>query len=129
MASRNLGESAAEVVFQILGDLFLDHRFEEDQHEPQPRTDPDLVFPHRDFPVHSGPFEVDMVAFPPVIDLEFLRQVARELVRRLLRFFHRHGVPCEHIDMGHRLIPNAPGYISLDVKPDFHQLRAGRGCP
>ena len=127
MASGSLGEGAAEVVFEVLGDLFLDQRFEEDQHEPKPGPDPDFIFPHGDLPIDPGTFEVNMVAFPAIIDFEFLRQVARKLVRGFLRFFRWHGVPCEHIYMGHRLNPNAPERISLDVMPKFDQSSAGPG--
>ena len=121
MAGRSLGESAAEVIFQVLGDLFLDHRFEEDQHESEPRFDPDFVLANRNLAVDAGPFEVNMIAIPAIIDFEFLREVARKLVRCLLRFFRWHGVPCEHIYMGHRLKPNASERNSLDVRPGFLQ--------
>lgn len=127
MALRSLGEGAAEVVFQVLGDLFLDHRFEENQHETEPGPDPDFILPHGNLSIDPGTFEVNMVAFPAIIDFEFLRQVARKLVRGFLCFFRWHRVSCEHIYMGHRLNPNAMECISLDVKPKFDQSPAGPG--
>ncbi len=127
MVSRNLGESAAEVIFQVLRDLFLDNRFQEDQHQSKPGPDPDFILPDRDLTIDPGAFEVNMVAFPAIFDFKFLRQVIRKFVRGFLCFFRWHGMPCEHIYMRHRLDPNAPERISLDLQPEFHQLPAWPG--
>jgi hypothetical protein len=61
------------------------------------------------------------------MDFKFFRQVAGKFIRGFLCLFRWHGVPCEHIYMGHRLNPNTPERNSLDVLPEIHQSSARPG--
>lgn len=121
MAGNYLGKAAAEVIFQVLGDLFLDHRLKENKHKPEPGLDSDLILTNSDGAVDSGSLKMNMVAFPAVIDVKFLREVARQFIRSFLRFFCWHGMPCKHIYVGHQALLIDQERISLDTPPAFHQ--------
>jgi len=86
---------------EIARDLVFNLRLEEGQHESQPGIDQDFLLADRDRAVYAGPPEMDVVAFPGIIDAELSGQVGREFVRRRLGVLAGKAVPGMDVDVGH----------------------------
>ena len=98
-------KAAIEMFAEVGNDLFFDASFEEHQHEPETGLDANFAFAHRDGAVHAGPVEMDVIAMPVVLDIEFLREVGRQAVGSGLGVFAAHVMFGVHVDVRHRFTP------------------------
>jgi len=109
------------MVPEIARDFMFDLGFQEHQHESEPCVDQDFPVPDRDRSVHAGAFEVDEVAIPLIVDVEFAGQVTSQLVRCGLSLLAGKLVSSMDVDMGHEAKTGQQVRTSLDAPRWLHQ--------
>jgi len=94
-------ESTIEVFLEVADDFFFDAGLEQGQKKIQFRLYPDFIFTYRDHAVNSGPFKMDGIFIPPVVDTEFFSKVSCEFIRCILSVRMVHFMMGANINLRH----------------------------
>lgn len=95
------GKAAAEMLFQVTHDFLLDRGFQHHQHKTEVGLDSELGVFNLDLAMNPGPFKMDDLVVPTIVDSKFFGQVARQLIRSIESVFMAECVIGVNIDRRH----------------------------
>lgn len=99
----------------------FDLRLEEHQHDAEPGVYSNLPVFYGDRAADAGALEVNVIAFPPVVDVELAGQVTGKIVSRGLCILSGQVVVGVQIDVRHETGFAAMRRNSLDGHSTMHQ--------
>jgi hypothetical protein len=106
---------------QVPYHLALNLGLEEHQHEAEPGEYPNLPVPYGDGAADAGALEVDVIAFPPVVDVELAGQVTGKIIGRGLCVLAGQVVVGVQIYVRHKTAFAAMRRNSVDGRSTMHQ--------